>query len=57
MDHALYLRARADEFAILAVITADPVAAQNYQELAVMCREGAERLEKRQNPASGSKLT
>jgi len=46
MDHALYLRGRADEFSKLAAKTTEPLAAQHFQELAMMCRESADRLER-----------
>lgn len=47
VDHAQYLRARAAEFANLAITTTDPVAAQNLHGLAILCQESAERLERR----------
>lgn len=47
MDHAQYLRDRAAEFANLAVTTSDAMAAQNFHELAIVCRESAARLERR----------
>jgi hypothetical protein len=47
MDHAKYLRDRAAEFANMAVTTADAVVAQNFHELAILCRESAERLDRR----------
>jgi hypothetical protein len=53
MDHAQYLRDRAAEFTNLAVTTADVLTAQNYHGLAVMCRESAERLERRSKLRSG----
>jgi hypothetical protein len=48
MDHAKYLRDRAAEFANRAATAADALAAQNLHELAILCREGAERLERRE---------
>ncbi|HZB92005.1 MAG TPA: hypothetical protein VE397_11220 [Stellaceae bacterium] len=50
MDHAQYLRDRATEFARLARTTDDAMAAQNFQELAILCRESAERLARRADP-------
>ncbi|MGO8916293.1 MAG: hypothetical protein ACLQJR_10330 [Stellaceae bacterium] len=47
MDHAQYLRDRAAEFGNRAITTADPMTAQRFRELAIMCRESAERLERR----------
>ena len=47
MDHARYLRDRAAEFANLGVTTSDAVAAQNFHEMAILCRECAERMERR----------
>lgn len=47
MDHAQYLRDRAAEFANLAITTTDAIVARNYHELAILCRESAERLERR----------
>jgi hypothetical protein len=47
MNHAQYLRDRAAEFVNIALTTSDAVAAQNFHELAIMCREGAERLARR----------
>jgi hypothetical protein len=47
MDHARYLRDRAAEFANLAVTTPDALAAQNFHELAILCQESAERLDRR----------
>ena len=47
MDAAKYLRDRAAEFANRAVTTGDAFEAQNLHELAILCREGAERLERR----------
>lgn len=52
MDHAQYLRDRATEFARLARTTGDPMAAQNFCELAILCRESAERLARRADAAS-----
>jgi hypothetical protein len=46
MDHAQYLRDRAAEFANLAVTTPDALAAQTFHELAILCRESAERLKR-----------
>ena len=43
MDHAQYLRDRAADFTNAAVTTTDVLAAQSYHELAIMCRESAER--------------
>ncbi|MGO8916355.1 MAG: hypothetical protein ACLQJR_10645 [Stellaceae bacterium] len=57
MDHVQYLRGRAAEFANLAVTTSDPVAARNLHELAILCQESAERLERRaeaREPASSA---
>jgi hypothetical protein len=47
MNHAQYLRDRAAEFSNIALTTSDAVAAQNFHELAILCREGAERLARR----------
>lgn len=47
MDHARYLRDRSAEFSNLAVTTPDALAGQNFHELAILCREAAERLERR----------
>ncbi|HWI29392.1 MAG TPA: hypothetical protein VN668_20630 [Stellaceae bacterium] len=47
MDTAKYLRDRAAEFANRAVTTADAVEAQNLHELSILCRESAERLDRR----------
>lgn len=44
MAHAQYLRGRAVGFATQAVTTNDPITA--FRGLAIMCREGAERLER-----------
>lgn len=46
MDHAQYLRDRAARFANLALTTSDPVAARNFHELAILCGESAERLDR-----------
>jgi hypothetical protein len=47
MNHAQYLRDRAAEFSNIALTTSDAVTAQNFHELAILCREGAERLARR----------
>ena len=47
MDHAQYLRDRAAEFANMAVTTADAVVARNFHELAILCQESADRLDRR----------
>ena len=47
MDHAQYLRERAAEFANRATTTADLMASQNFHQLAIICEESAERLERR----------
>ncbi len=52
MDHTQYLRDRAAEFANRAVTTPDPVAAQNFHELAILCRECADRLARRAEPST-----
>jgi len=46
MDHTQYLRDRAAEFDNLALTTTDPMTAQYFHELAIMCRECGERLER-----------
>ena len=53
MDCTQYLQDRASEFATRAVRTDDPMAAQILNELAMMCRESAERLQSqgRKRPA------
>lgn len=51
MDHAQYLRDRAAEFANMAVTTADAMVAQNFHELAILCRESAERIDRRARAA------
>jgi hypothetical protein len=53
MDCTQYLQDRASEFATRAVWTDDPMAAQILKELAIMCRESAERLQShgRKRPA------
>lgn len=50
MDHAQYLRDRAADFANMAVTTADAVVAQNFHELAILCRECAERIDRHARP-------
>jgi hypothetical protein len=45
MDCTQYLEDRASEFATRAAWTDDPMAAQILKELAMMCRESAERLQ------------
>jgi hypothetical protein len=54
MDCTQYLQDRASEFAARAVWTDDPMAAQILKELAMMCRESAERLQShgRKQPAA-----
>lgn len=47
LDYVWYLRERAADFANRAVTTTDPLAAQSFHQLAAMCRESAERLERR----------
>ncbi len=47
MDYAQYLKDRAADFANLAVTTRDSMAAQNLHELAIICRESADRLARR----------
>jgi hypothetical protein len=51
VDHAQYLRDRAAEFANRAVTTPDPLVAQNFHELAIICRECADRLARRAEPS------
>ncbi|MGO8920420.1 MAG: hypothetical protein ACLQJR_31375 [Stellaceae bacterium] len=45
-DHAQYIRDRAAEFGVLAATTTEPMAAQHFHELALLCRESAERLQR-----------
>jgi hypothetical protein len=52
LDHAQYLRDRAAEFENRAVTTPDPLTAQNFHELAILCRECADRLARRTDTAS-----
>jgi hypothetical protein len=54
MDCTQYLQDRASEFATRAVWTDDPMAAQILNELAMMCRESAARLQShgRKRPAA-----
>ncbi|HWI28867.1 MAG TPA: hypothetical protein VN668_17960 [Stellaceae bacterium] len=47
MDNAKYLRDRAAEFANRAAATGDAFEAQNLHELSIICRESAERLDRR----------
>ena len=47
MDYAQYLKDRAADFANLAVTTTDSLAAQNLHQLAIICRESADRLARR----------
>jgi hypothetical protein len=47
LDYAQYLRDRAADFANRALTAADPLIAQNFHELAILCRESADRLARR----------
>ena len=47
MDHARYLRDRAAEFANLTVTTADAMVARNFHELAILCQDSADHLDRR----------
>ena len=47
MDYVRYLRERAADFDNRAVTTIDLLAAQSFHQLATMCRESADRLERR----------
>lgn len=48
MDYAKYLQGRATQFAEKAAMTTDATLAQNFRELAMLCRQSAERLERRE---------
>jgi hypothetical protein len=47
MDHVQHLRERAAEFENLAVTTTDALAALNFHQLAILCRESADQLARR----------
>jgi hypothetical protein len=47
LDYAQYLRDRAADFANRALTAADPLVARNFHELAILCRESADRLARR----------